>query len=138
MLSRNDLIDHLKNAAASGSLLTPKHDPNSGITWASFRTVLTIPASASLQNLIESEKYDLRGYFSHMHGKHSYVLTPHDSASYTPVGLGIPSGSNATTGSYDTFLIVSGSADGWHLYSEDSDRMNTQVMSGSLRDDGIL
>ena|ERR1017187_3015123 len=80
-LNRQDLISNLKNAANSGTLLIPKHDPNSGISYAGFRTVLTQDASGSLQELINSEKYNLEAYLNKQHNKYSYTLFPYDSSS---------------------------------------------------------
>jgi hypothetical protein len=138
MLDRQSLITELKNASNSGSLLTLKHDPNSGVTWKRFRTVLTQQASGSLQNLIESEQYDFEAYYNNQHQKYSYKLIPYESSSFTTVGLGIPSGSLETTGSFDTFLIASGSTDGWHIYSEDSAKMQSQLSGNTIEFKGKL
>ncbi|MBZ5859434.1 hypothetical protein [Flavihumibacter profundi] len=138
LLNKEELIKELKAGAKSGSLLTPKHDPNSGLTYASFRTVLTQDASSSLQELINSEEYELYGYYSIKHRKYSYALIPNDSGSYTTVGLGILSGSLDTTGSFDTFIFASGSQNGWHVYSEDSQKMASDIQSGSILEKGKL
>jgi len=127
MLSREELINVLKVAANSGSLLTPKHDPNSGIKLDKFRTVLTQEASASLQSLINSEKYGFDVYFNNRHLKYSYKLLPLDSGSYSTVGFGIQPNSAEQSGSFDAFLVVSGSVDGWHIYSESSDSLKNQI-----------
>jgi hypothetical protein len=132
MLDRQSLIGQLKIASDLGSLLTPKHDPNSGLTYGNFRTVLTQQASGSLQQLIDSEQYDFEAYYNNQHRKYSYKLIPHDSGSYTTVGLGIQSGSLETRGSFDTFLIASGSSDGWHIYSEDSIKMQSQLADNKI------
>ncbi len=138
MLDRQSLITELKNASKSGSLLTPKHDPNSGMTYAKFRTVLTQQASGSLQQLIESEQYDLEAYYNNQHQKYSYKLIPNDSGSYTTVGLGIPSGSLETIGLFDTFLIAPSNSNGWHIYSEDSAKMQSQLSGNVIEFKGTL
>lgn len=131
MLDRQSLVNELKNASNSGSLLTPKHDPNSHLTYDRFRTVLTTQASGSLQQLINSEQYDFEAYYNSQHQKYCYRLMPYDSGSYTTVGLGIPSGSSETSGSFDTFLIASGSS-GWHIYSEDFAKMQSQLANNII------
>ena len=66
-LNKQKIIKQLKNASNSGSLLTPKHDPNSGQIFKKFRTVLTQEASGSLQALINSEEYELEAYYNKKH-----------------------------------------------------------------------
>lgn len=138
MKKREDLIREIKEAANSGSLLIPKHDINSKTSYASFRTVLTQSASSSLQELINSEEYDLEAYYNNFHKKYAYKLTPYDTSSYNTVGLGIPSGSLTTIGSFDTFLLVSGSANGWHIYAEDSLKIKEQISSSLIEFKGKL
>lgn len=138
MLDRRKLIDLLKSAVNSDTLLTYKHDPNSGLVYAKFRSVLTQQASGSLKRLINSEEYDLKAYYDNQHKKHFYTLLPHDSGSYTTIGLGIPSGSLIPTGSLDTFMVVSGSSDGWHIYSEDSAKIQSDAMSNKIKFTGGL
>lgn len=132
ILDRQSLISELKSASNSGSLLTPKHDPNLSLTYASFRTVLTQEASSSLKALIDSEKYGIEVYYNKQHKKYSYKLIPFDSSSYTTIGLGIQSGSLEQSGSFDTYLVVSSSLDGWHIYSEDSLKMQLQLASNEI------
>lgn len=66
------------------------------------------------------------------------MLTPHDTGSYTTVGLGIPSGSLATSRSYDKFYLVSGGNEGWHIYAEDSERIRNLTTSGEIEYKGKL
>ena len=137
MLSRPNLIKKLKEAKDSNTLLTPKHDPNGGLTLDRFRSVLTQQSSASLADLIESEAYDLHAYYNKNHRKHFYTLQPHDTSSYSTVGLGIPSGSLTPSGSFDTFLIASGS-EGFHIFSENSSSIAYKISSGETEDKGLL
>jgi hypothetical protein len=138
METRVSLIKELKNALADDTLLSAKHDPNATIMWAKFRTVLSPQASASLAEMINSENYELHAYFNGKHNKYCYTVLPRDSSSYTPVGLGVPSGSLTPSGSHDTFLVCSGSKDGWHIYGERSQDIETWVFSSLWNDHGTL
>lgn len=131
-LDRATLISQLKFACNNNTLLTYKHDPNNTFISEEFRSVLTQQASASLEELINSEKYHLDAYYNTKHQKYSYMLTPFDSGSYSIVGLGIPSGSSRYSGSFDSYLVVSGSSDGWHIYSQNLDVIKAQIHKGRL------
>lgn len=51
--TRNEYIQEWKLADTSGSLLTPKHDPNGKIVYDKYRTVLTPEFSSSLHSFID-------------------------------------------------------------------------------------
>jgi hypothetical protein len=138
METRVSLIQELKNAVPNDTLLNAKHDPNGTIMWAKFRTVLSSQASASLAEMINSENYELHAYFNSKHNKYCYAVLPNDSSSYTPAGLDVPYGSLIPSGSYDTFLVSSGSKDGWHVYGERSQDIETWVSSSLWNDHGTL
>ncbi len=126
---RKTLITELKSACNNDTLLTPKHDINGFLVLEKYRSVLTHEASSSLKELINSEQYELEAYYNKTHKKYSYHLIPYDTGSYSVLGLGILSGSLETSGSFDSYLVVSGSSkgsEGWHIYSENLIKIQEQ------------
>lgn len=133
-MDRSTIINEWKDAAKSGSLLTIKHDPNYNIMWSDYRSVLTPNMSASLQTFIESEDYIINHYTDakYPNGAGYFEVIPNINPSYSVTGLGIPSGSVTPRDIHDRLVLVSGSFQGWHIYSEDQNSISSSVSSGRL------
>jgi len=130
-----ELIEHWKNAASSGSLLSPKHDPNNlAITWSSYRSILTQQMSGSLQTFIHSGNYTINQYsdVNYPTAAGLFELIPEPSSGFSVVGSGIASGSMTPSDSLDILILVSGNIQGWHIYAESSSVLSGSVSSGRL------
>jgi hypothetical protein len=132
-MDRNQLTQQWGAAIDSGSFLTPKHDPNQlTFAWKSYRTVLSNEASASLDGFIKSGSYDVDQYSDKNYPKGSgiYVVTPGSGSPFTVAGSGVPSGSITPSGSMDRLVVVYDPNTGWHVYAEDSNRIQSGVAVG--------
>lgn len=137
-IDRKQLANDLLIAAATGSLVTPKHDPASGLTaWPSYRTILTPAASSSLDGMLRNGDFTAEQYQDPRHPNPCYVLRPH-SSHISPTALGIPSGSVTPSGSCDRFLVASGSQSGWKIYGIEQTQVNANVAANTWRHSGPL
>jgi len=128
--SKSALVKAFTGALDAGTFLTPKHDPNGGVVYARFRTVLSQEVSGSLDTMIRNGEFEADEY-EDSNKRPYYTVTPYQA--YSSLGSHIPSGSLAVTGSYDTLVVVSGSMQGWHVFAEDARTISTRRTSGDLR-----
>lgn len=129
--SKVDLATSLLCAAASGSLVTPKHDPAKGsVVFSKDRSVINGPVSSSLCTMLQTGSFSAEEYLDPRYPNPHYVLEP--SASFSSLGSFIPSGSTGSTGSYDRLIAVNGAKQGWHLYAENQAVIDQRVASGSI------
>jgi hypothetical protein len=128
-VKRDKLKAEWKQARDAGTFLTPKHDPNGPPTWHFYRTVLTHEVSASLDEFLDGDKYDLEVYEN---ARRPYiVITPHSGA-FSVTASGILSGSLTASHDCDRLVVVSGSASGWHTFGESTKVIEDRQLSGSL------
>jgi len=128
-------IDEITEAARLRNLLTAKHDPNElSITWAKARSVLTTPASSSLENFIIDEAYKLHQYndATYPGGNGLFVFHPASGSSFNSVGSFVPSGSVTPSGSLDCLVAVYGKNQGWYVYADNFANIDLSVSSGRL------
>lgn len=113
-LTLEELRTNVLAASATGSFVTPKHDPAyvSSVLGRN-RSVFTAPASSSLVELFASGSISVVEYQKKTHSDPIYVVEPLDK-SLLPVAEMVPSGSATPSGSCDRILVYSGSAQGWH------------------------
>ena len=133
-MTPNELISIWTGSMGIGNFLLPKHDPASlSTTYKDFRSVLTPQMSSSLMGFIASGQYELTEYENNnpRHTKPYFTIRPLTS-SFSVVGSGVPSGSNAPSNSLDRLVIVSGSGIGWHCFAEDSNKIAAEAASGGL------
>ena len=134
-MERTALILQWKKDAESGSLLTPKHDPNSHtFDWVPYRSVLTQHMSGSLKEFIYSGDYSIKLYSDSLYpnGAGYFEVIPNPSSGSSLVGFQLPSGSITPTANYDRLIFVSGSLQGWHVYAESSQQISSSLASGRL------
>lgn len=133
MASKADLQIWWGNAAANGGLVPAKHDSASTSSLASeFRTVISAPASSSLQGEIQSGAFVACELKYPKHPTSCYVVAFSDPR-MTPAGFGIPAGATAPNAtSYDRFLFKSGSNGQWEAYCVSSQEIATLISSGSI------
>jgi hypothetical protein len=140
-MERDDLVKSWLTAAASGTLLTQKHDPN-GVTGpvGSYRTVLTPQMSASLDSFIKGGEYEIRRYSDadYPHGAGFFEVIPKPVSGFSVVGSGIASGSVQPGGSLDRLVFVSGSQQGWHVYADSAPDVAAKINAGRLHLSGSL
>lgn len=140
-MNRSELTGSWIEAARSGSLLTPKHDPNNlSISFGSYRTILSAQMSASLEAFIGSGEYDITRYADSRYptGAGLFEVAPRSGSGFSIVGSGMQSGSLTPTGTLDRLVFVSGSKQGWHVYAESSGQLSSSVSSGRLTRSGSL
>ncbi len=131
-MTKAELANAIVEAAGSGSLVIPKHDPASGsVVWPSFRTVLTAPASESIVNGFSSGSFTVTEYKDRKHSGSQYVVQMTDP-NVTPVAVGIPSGSTTGSRECDRFVLVSGLKQGLHIYGDSQVTIDERVASGTL------
>ncbi len=141
MASRDGMILDWSKAATSGSLLTPKHDPNGvSVPVKSYRSVLTVEMSASLEAFVLSGEYTITHYEDTKYpgGAGYFEVAPAPASGFSVVGSGIPSGSIEPSGSLDRLVFVSGSNLGWHVHAESASDVAKMVAAGRLRLSGSL
>ena len=134
-MKREDFTSQWINAAESGTLLTAKHDPNNlHITWEKYRSVLNHVMSGNLLEFLQSDNYAINRYqdTKYPNGSGYFELIPSPSSGFSVVGSGVSSGSITPSGSLDRLIIVSGTEQGWHVYSESSEIISGSNVSGRL------
>src|SRR5262249_13825485 len=131
-LSRDDMLDHWRDAIAKGTFLTGKHDPSSvGTPHPKFRTV-TVMSAPEIQSFIESGDFTLR-LFQNKNQPQSpdYIeIVPNDPSMVA--GSGIQPLSPVPTTACDRFVAVSGVQQGWHLFAEQSANIQKKQTTGDL------
>jgi hypothetical protein len=134
MTSKADLQQWWGAAAANGGLVPAKHQSASTASAASqFRTVISAPASSSLQPEIQGGAFVACELKYSNHPTSCYVVAFSDPR-MTPAGFGIPAGATAPNNapSYDRFLFKSGSNGQWEAYCVSSQEIHAQISSGSI------
>jgi len=140
-MNKEELIKYLKEAANNNTLLTPKHDPNNlGITFPSYRSVLSHQASSSLQNFINSEEYKIHEYENtkSQQGKYYFKITPNNESHFSVPASGVTAHSSFASSVLDCLVVVSGSTQGWHIFGSDHKEIELRVSRGDLIDVGPL
>ena len=129
----SDLRNQWKEAAESGSLLTPKHDPNNR-TFTEIRSVLTQEMSGSLKEFIGSPDYSVKHYKdnNHLSGPGYFEVIPNPNSEFDVLGSGIYPMSPQLNTPQDRLIVVSGSNQGWHVFTEQSTEIEKKVNSGRL------
>ena len=116
---KNDLI----KAANNGSLMTPKHDPDSlGTIFTSYKTVLSHELSTDLLTFINSKNYTVIEY-SNLRQPRSplyFEIIPHQNQGFDIPASGVTAYSHFASTALDRLIAVSGQTQGWHLFGENS------------------
>lgn len=131
-MTRQDFVDCCIDALNQGTLLTPKHDPASvGTPFPGYRTVSTMDTHALL-GFFQGGDYGVFGYTNSnpQHTLYYIEIIPNDPA--VVPGSGVPPMSGTPTTSCDRFVAVSGVKQGWHLFAEDSQNIQTKESQGGL------
>jgi hypothetical protein len=134
-MERRSIVSKWKEAAESGSLLTPRHDPNNlTFVWSSYRSILTQQMSGSLKQFIDSGNYTIKVYSdaNYPGGAGLFEVIPDPASGFSVVGSGVPSGSITPSGSLDRLIFVSGIVQGWHVYAESSQQIYSSIAAGRL------
>ncbi len=122
-MDKQTFISGISGAMAGGKFLTPKHDPNGPAIMGSYRTVLSLPVSASLDSLMQSGAYQINHYIDQSYPQSigTFELILHDSGSFPYVGTELLPLTAIPSKQMDRLLVVSGSGgSGWHIFAEDS------------------
>jgi len=130
-VTKADLQKSVLDAAASGSFVTPKHDPaNIATPLTGDRSVFTVPASSSLCEMFRSGTFTVEEYKKSTQKDPLYVVTPFDPKMY-PVADMLLSGSTTPTSQCDRILVYSGSVQGWHGCGESMAVIDAYVSSSA-------
>jgi len=119
----------------NGSLMTPKHDPNNlGVTYNSFRTVLSDHLANNLDSFVVDGQFSVTGYTNTNpnHSPEYYVIEPFANSRFNIPASGVTSNSPTATSVVDRLVVVSGYTDGWHMFGEDSTKIQEKYASGKL------
>src|SRR5689334_8697834 len=103
-LTRNDYLGYLMDAAARGTLLTDKHNPdNLTNTHDKYRSITGMPPD-ELASYIAAGDFDMRAYENHdpRHPPYFLELIPTNPA--VVPGSGIPAFSTTPTHACDRFI----------------------------------
>ncbi|WP_166822559.1 hypothetical protein [Thalassoroseus pseudoceratinae] len=120
------------SAIENETFLTQKHDPKSvGTSYAGFRTV-AVKSQSGIKGFIESREYTVRKYKNNNpnHPPDYLQLIPNDQSMVT--GSGIKPHSTTPTSSCDSFIIVSGVKQGWHIFAEHSKKIEEKESKGYI------
>ncbi|MCB0641247.1 MAG: hypothetical protein KDC44_06385 [Phaeodactylibacter sp.] len=135
-MNKHDFISE-----ASGSFLTPKHDPNHlHLTFPGFRSVVTHQFSSSLKPMFEQGAFDLDVYINHetrYTGSYYCILKPHNGGNRV-VGNAVRGNSINHSHTMDTIAAFSGSQQGWHCVAENSATIQSKIANGYLIFSGSL
>jgi hypothetical protein len=125
--------------AIGGALLTPKHDPNASYQQnVPIRSVVSQQLSSSLESFIVSKNYTVDEYYNPVHNNYYYVVTPDPSLGFNVAGYYMLSGSQATGSALNSMIMVSGSTQGWHIFTEASATIAQKMAAGELVYEGKL
>lgn len=134
-MDKLDLQTYLRNAASGGTLLTPKHDPNSlGTLYSGYRSVLTSALANQLDAFLQSGDYTATLYSnpSYPSNPDYVVLVPRSGSSYSVPGSGVPAQSPNPTHPLDCLVAVSGQQQGWHIYCDNLSGIASREATGKL------
>lgn len=133
--TKHDFSQAMLVAYYNGTLLTPKHDPNTITTpYDKFRSVVSHEVSSSMETLLVTEQFDVIRYEDkdHLTGAGYYEVIIYPSMGITASGFGVPSGSITYSGVLDRLAFFSGSNQGWHVISETSSNIQNDIATGRL------
>ena len=134
-MTKDELINTLKQASIDGTLLTPRHDPNNlSTTYSDYRTVLTPVLADNLVNFIESRDYTAREYRNNSFPNSPiYIeIEPSPASGFSVTGSGIPPYSLLASHAIDRLVVVSGTEQGWHIFGEDSSIIKAKKCAGKI------
>lgn len=135
-----EVVTAWKAAMKAGTFVTPKHDEDYIATpdpkWQKRdRSILPNQTKVNLGPFIDSNEYDIVHYQQPLRaipGSGYFTVTPHNSKYITVPGSGIPSGQLNPTHPLDTFGVVWGPKQKWHIHAESSSVIAAKVAAGEL------
>ena len=135
-----EVVAAWKVAMKNGTFLTPKHDedyiPTPDQEWVKRgRSVLSTDAKKNWSPFIDSNEYDIVHYDQPKRtipGSGYFTVTPHNTKFLNVAGSGIPPKQINPTTPLDTFAVVWGPKQGWHLHAESSAKIAAEVAAGNL------
>jgi hypothetical protein len=113
------------------SLLTPKHDPNKlDIPWNKERTVVSHQVAENLFEFID-QGIDKVFEYQNKAGKYYEISL---KSNYDYASSGVIANSTEPFAGYDRIIAVNGKKQKWHIYGEDSQRIEDNFKKGILKD----
>jgi hypothetical protein len=134
-MNKDDVKNHLRNAAQNNLLLTPKHDPaNLTTTYSTYSTVLSHDLAQNLDNFIESGEYIVREYHNNLYPNSPYYLEiePYPGSTFSVPASGVAPYSPLASTALDRIVAVSGTNQGWHIFGEDSNEIALKLNNDNL------
>jgi hypothetical protein len=140
-MTRDELKQHLEQAAKDGMLMTPKHDPqNLTTTYPSYRTVLSHDLAQNLDGFISSGQYSVKEYENKKLPSSPlyFEIAPSGDSTFSVPASGVAPNSPFATSAVDRIIAVSGHNQGWHIFGESSSTIQQKLSSGDLDFKGTL
>ncbi len=131
-LKRTELKTSWMSAIEENSFLTEKHDPASvGTPYPDYRTV-SVRDEDGLKEFIKGDEYKVIQYenTNPNHSKDYFRIIPNDTSMVA--GSGVMPHSMGCSHPCDNYVVVSGEAQGWHLFAEESSKINEKSDNGDL------
>jgi hypothetical protein len=133
-MTKSELQAQLMEADKKGQLLTPKHDPNNNTPMKYYRSVLSYELACNLYNFLTSGDFEVTEYekIGSNHPSPYYEILPTNSTFSVP-SSGIAPMSPIPTIALDRVIAVSGANSGWHLFGEDSNRIQNEIATNKMK-----
>lgn len=136
-----DLRTLLTAAHQNGTLLTPKHNPNSlQITYSTFRSVIAHDLADNLENFLISDEYTATLYDHTLYPNSPFycVLDPSPSSKFNVPVSGVTSNAISASTILDRLVIVSGNTSGLHIYGENESVIEQKRNDSELINQRVL
>jgi len=132
--TREQLISYWTGAANANTLLTPKHHPTGLVTtYAGFKSVLTPDLATNLDGFLASGNYSIAQFENRAYpATPDYIVVKPKDAGFSVPGSGVYGHSGLVLWPCDRLVLVSGGAQGWHIYSELQSNIQLAQKNGSL------
>jgi hypothetical protein len=140
-MDKSEFQQHLLSAYQSGTLLTPKHDPDQlHITWDRPRSVLSFDLATNLETFLIEGEYSIVEYENPNYpaSPKYWQIIPDPGSTFTVAGSGVPAYSALPSSRLDSLVAISGTRQGLHLFAEHSHTIQNRLSSGDLRLNGPL
>jgi hypothetical protein len=126
--------EFVSGAAANGTLLTPKHGPNSlASVYKDYRTVLTQRMADNLDGFIASGDFNAALYYNNkLPNSPYYVEVAPASLEFSVPASGVQAFSLQPDYPKDRLIFYSGKFQGWHCCGESSAEIQRRLSQGEL------
>ena len=134
-MTKAEFAKLLEDRAKQGKLMTEKHDPNKlSKSHPKPRTVIASELSPQLPAFIGSLDYEVTHYEHSGFSKNpDYWEIKPMTPTFSIPASGVPANSTTPTTQCDRLIVVSGSAQGLHIFGESRAEIEKKINSGQLK-----